>query len=63
MNLFYGLLFGSMFVFGGVVLYSLYWAARTGQFTNLQRGAESIFDADEPVGQTTDGFPKGKSSR
>lgn len=33
---------------------ALGWAFRTGQFENTQRDAESIFDADEPIGHVTD---------
>ncbi len=37
---------------------ALVWAIRTGQFADFQQGARSIFDADEPVGDMTDHFPK-----
>jgi len=33
---------------------AIYWAARNGQFRELDRGARSIFDEGEPVGQPTD---------
>ena len=33
---------------------AFYWAARNGQFRELDRGARSIFDEGEPVGQPTD---------
>ncbi len=43
--------------FTASALYGFYWAAKNGQFTDLDRSSESIFDADEPVGKATDGFP------
>ena len=52
------LLFGSVFLFAIGVLYGLYYASRTGQFTKLEEGSKSIFDADEPIGRQTDVFPK-----
>lgn len=36
---------------------ALHWAHRNGQFSNLDKGARSIFDDDEPMGQVTDQFP------
>lgn len=48
---------GSIICFGGATILALGWAFRNGQFENFQRGALSIFDADEPVGETTDYFP------
>ncbi len=36
---------------------SFWWAADTGQFKNPEQAAASIFDKDEPVGQSTDHFP------
>lgn len=44
-------------LFGLSAVYGLVWAIRTGQFSNFGRGAMSIFDEDEPVGETTDVFP------
>ena len=35
-------------------LFAFSWAATHQQFENLQEGAESIFDADEPIGTPTD---------
>ncbi|GIW61122.1 MAG: hypothetical protein KatS3mg087_2188 [Patescibacteria group bacterium] len=49
--------FGSILCFGSAAVLALGWAFRTGQFNNFQRGALSIFDADEPVGEPTDFFP------
>ena len=36
---------------------ALIWAVVTGQFGEFQKGATSIFDEDEPIGQMTDSFP------
>ncbi len=50
-------------IFGTVILMSLtaiiafVWAAQTRQFENFERGATSIFDDEEPVGEVTDRFP------
>jgi cbb3-type cytochrome oxidase maturation protein len=33
------------------------WAARGGQFRDLNTSARVIFDPDEPEGETTDAFP------
>lgn len=41
---------------------ALFWAHRNGQLSNLEKGAQSIFDEDEPEGLITDAFPT-KSSR
>jgi cbb3-type cytochrome oxidase maturation protein len=49
--------FGSIVLFGGAAVLAFGWAVRSGQFENLPRGAESIFDPDEPVGEATDAFP------
>ncbi|MCS7272350.1 MAG: cbb3-type cytochrome oxidase assembly protein CcoS [Gemmataceae bacterium] len=49
--------FGSVLTFGGAAVWALNWAVQNGQFENFQRGALSIFDVDEPVGQATDYFP------
>jgi cbb3-type cytochrome oxidase maturation protein len=48
---------GSIVVFGTAAVLALGWAFRNGQFDNLQRGAQSIFGPDEPVGEATDAFP------
>lgn len=52
-----GLVFGSTILFGGAVALALGWAFRSGQFENFERGARSIFDPDEPIGEPTDYFP------
>jgi cbb3-type cytochrome oxidase maturation protein len=53
----YAVLLGSVFVFGGAAVLALSWAMRDGQFENLERGARSIFDPAEPIGESTDHFP------
>jgi cbb3-type cytochrome oxidase maturation protein len=35
-------------------LFAFSWAATHQQFENLEKAAESIFDADEPIGIPTD---------
>jgi nitrogen fixation-related uncharacterized protein len=42
-------------------VYSLYWSAKDGQFTNLSEGAKTIFNESEPLGYFTDGFPGEKN--
>jgi len=36
---------------------ALIWAIRSGQLGEFQKGATSIFDDDEPIGEVTDSFP------
>ena len=52
----YLLLATGLVFFGGSTLAAFYWAARSGQFRNLEDGAKSIFDQDEPLGTATDSF-------
>jgi hypothetical protein len=52
----YILLAAGLVFFGGTTLAAFYWAAKSGQFRNLEDGSKSIFDADEPVGTATDAF-------
>lgn len=59
MALIYIFIFGSVAVFGITAVAGLVWALRTGQIRNFAAGAVSIFDDDEPIGVTTDGFPDG----
>jgi cbb3-type cytochrome oxidase maturation protein len=55
---------GSMLLFGGAAVLALGWAFKRGQFENFDRGARSIFDADEPIGEPTDAFPaRGPNAR
>lgn len=39
-------------------VYALYWAVKTGQFREIEKGATSIFDEEEPLGTPTDSFPQ-----
>ena len=43
-------------------VYALYWAVKTGQFREFEKGATEIFDDEEPQGRPTDFFPR-RSSR
>jgi hypothetical protein len=52
-----GITVGSIVIFGGATVLALGWAFRSGQFNNFHQGAQSIFGADEPVGEITDAFP------
>lgn len=52
----YALLAAGLVLFGGATVAAFYWAARNGQFRNLDEGARSIFGEDEPVGAATDTF-------
>lgn len=52
----YILLAAGLVFFGGSTLAAFYWAAKEGQFRNLEEGSRSIFDEDEPVGAATDSF-------
>lgn len=36
---------------------ALHWAHKHGQLSNLEKGAQTIFDDDEPMGEVTDQFP------
>ena len=59
----YILLGAGLVIFGGTTLAAFYWAARTGQFRNLEEGAKVIFDADEPVGTATVTFSDRNADR
>ncbi len=50
-------LFLLVIAFSAIAIWAFGWAARTGQFQNLEKGARSIFALDEPIGQPTDRFP------
>lgn len=56
-----GFVFASLFFLGGAL--ALYWAHRHGQLSDLEKGARTIFDEDEPEGEVTDAFPEKKNSR
>jgi len=57
MWIYYTAIVGSIILMGGSALYAIYWAAKGGQFANMENGARVIFDAGEPVGKVTDLFP------
>lgn len=50
-----GFVFASLFFVAAAL--ALYWAHKHGQLSNLEQGARTIFDEDEPMGEVTDGFP------
>ena len=50
-----GMLLGGIFF--SCALFALTWAYREGQLRDLDDGAWSIFDEDEPAGMTADHFP------
>jgi len=52
----YLLLAAGLLFFGGTTVLAFYWAARTGQFRNLEAGSKTIFDDEEPIGTATDAF-------
>lgn len=53
----YILIWGSWIIFGATTVWALAWAIGSGQFSQLQEGARSIFDEDEPIDEMTDLFP------
>jgi cbb3-type cytochrome oxidase maturation protein len=58
MTLAYLVIGASFVLFALSVVLALAWALRNGQMEDFQRGATAIFDPDEPIGATTDAFPK-----
>lgn len=50
-----------VFLLGGLffasAIYVLFWSARNRQFQDLEQGARTIFDEEEPEGVQTDFFP------
>jgi nitrogen fixation-related uncharacterized protein len=57
----FALVFLVLFGFAASALLGFWWAAAHGQFSAIERGATSIFDEDEPIGQPTDSFPEARS--
>ena len=55
--IFYAFAFLVAVVISGTAVYALYWSSKHGQLRDFERGAASIFDEHEPVGQMTDHFP------
>jgi nitrogen fixation-related uncharacterized protein len=56
--IYYVLVFGLIAAFSASVVWAFWWAVRGGQLSEFQKGATSIFDADEPVGRPTEGLPR-----
>jgi cbb3-type cytochrome oxidase maturation protein len=54
---------GSFTVLPGSALLAMRWAAKSGQFDHLEKGALLIFDEEEPVGLVTDEFPSSASRK
>lgn len=60
---FYTLAFLIAASLSGTAVYALYWSSKHGQLRDFDRGAVSIFDEQEPVGQVTDHFPARRGRR
>ena len=58
MTFVYILMWSCMVLAGASAVWALLWAIKTGQMSNLNQGAASIFDDEEPVGAITDSFPE-----
>lgn len=58
----YVLIWGSWIIFGATTVWAFAWAITSGQFSQMQEGARSIFDEDEPIDEMTDFFPDVDSS-
>lgn len=56
-----GFIFASIFFVAAAM--ALHWAHRNGQLSNLEQGAQTIFDDDEPMGEISDQFPKKRKKR
>ncbi|MEX0331388.1 MAG: cbb3-type cytochrome oxidase assembly protein [Puniceicoccaceae bacterium] len=56
-----GFIFASIFFVAAAM--ALHWAHKNGQLSNLERGAQTIFDDDEPMGEVSDQFPKKRKKR
>jgi len=54
---FYAIALPMAALFLASAVYALYWASKKGQLRDFDKGAESIFDAEEPIGRPTDFFP------
>ncbi len=50
-------IWGVALLLGASSVAALIWAVTSGQLAEFQKGATSIFDDDEPIGQMTDEFP------
>lgn len=58
-----GLVVAATLMFTGAAVFALAWSVKDGQFENFTKAAEAIFDADEPIGTTTDAFPGEEEQR
>lgn len=58
----YILVFGVLAALSASAVWGLWWAMKTGQFAQIQQGAASIFDEEEPIGRKTDAFPTMQNS-
>ncbi len=56
--IFYTVAFLIAAALSGTAVYALFWSSKHGQLLDFDRGAVSIFDDQEPVGQMTDHFPE-----
>ena len=63
MEVIYILVPAGILFLGGSALLAFFWAVRTGQLRNLNKGAEVIFDEGEPIGTPTDRFPGARATR
>ncbi len=57
MSIAYFIIFGTIALLGVSAAFVFGWAIQSGQFSDFEKGATSIFDADEPLGEMTDFFP------
>lgn len=57
MDVMYILVPSGIALLSGSALFVFYWAVKSGQFRDLKKGSEVIFDSDEPIGKPTDSFP------
>lgn len=56
-----GFAFAGLFFAGAA--YALYWAHKNGQLEDLDQGARTVFDDEEPAGRQTDFFPRGRKAK
>jgi len=56
------LLVGGLVFLSGSAMLAFFWAVKNGQFNNLAEAPKVIFDQDEPIGTSTDRFPKNSRS-
>lgn len=56
-----GFIFACLFFLGASAV--LFWAHKHGQLSDLEKGARSIFDDDEPMGEVSDQFPEKRKGK